>query len=122
MFGATVQEQRRQHAKALDGTLPTPEQLQKLGRMSADAFLDIRNYSRNQGLVFALADAFHNLPAVVYSSQFKWSWLLVFLEVLERDYPEVGRKFIADFDEITGLQSASHTVPAPARGQASGDS
>ena len=104
MFGATVGERRRQHAKALDGTLRTPEQLRQLGRMASDAFIDIRN-TRDIDLANALADAFHNLPVVAHSSAFSWSWLLMFLDGLERLYPEVGRRYVAAFDEAVGFRA-----------------
>lgn len=104
MFGATVGERRQQHAKALDGKLPTPEQVRQLGRMASDAFIDIRN-TRDVDLANALADAFHNLPAVVHSPAFSWSWLLIFLVGLERLYPEVGRRYLAAFDEAVGFRA-----------------
>jgi hypothetical protein len=102
IFGATVSERRQQHAKALDGRLPSPDQLRQLGRMAADAFVDIRN-TRDIDLANALADAFHNLPAVVHWPEFSWSWLLVFLNGLERLYPEVGRRYLAAFDQVVGF-------------------
>ncbi len=104
IFGATVQERRQQHAKALNGLLPTPDQLRQLGRMAADVFVDIR-ITRDIDLANSLADAFHNLPVVVYSPQFSWSWLLVFIDGLERLYPEVGQRYIEAFDEIVGFRA-----------------
>src|SRR5262245_59300899 len=91
IVGAAMHERRRLFAKALDGQLPTPEQMSQLGRMAGDAFIEIRCRSRDPELVFALADAFHCLPSVMFATEFKWSWLLIFLEELERLYPEVGR-------------------------------
>ena len=90
IFGATVCERRHQHAKDLDGQLPTPDQLRQLGLMASDAFIQIRN-TRDIDLANALADAFHNVPVVVHSPEFSWSWLLVFLDGLEQLYPEIGR-------------------------------
>jgi len=103
IFGATVKERRREFAKALDGRLPTSEQLLQLGRMAADAFGEIRCYHRDPELVFALADAFHCLPSIMFAPEFQWSWFLIFLEGLERLYPEVGRRYIAAFDEVVGF-------------------
>lgn len=99
LFGGTVSERRRQHALALNGRLPTPDQHRQLDQMAADAFLDIRN-TRDIDLANALADAFHNLPVVVHSPGFSWSWLLVFLDGLERLYPEVGRRYLVAFDRV----------------------
>jgi hypothetical protein len=79
--------------------------------MAADAFVAIRNYSRDPSLVFSVADAFHNLPTVVYSPHFSWSWLLIFLEALERDHPEVGCRFVADFDAIIGFSAEPSAAP-----------
>ena len=104
IFGATVGERRRQHAKALDGRRPTAGQLRQLGRMASDAFIDIRN-TRDIDVANALADAFHNLPVVVYAPAFSWSWLLVFLDGLERLYPEYGQRYLAAFDEAVGFEA-----------------
>jgi hypothetical protein len=102
---STVQERRRAFAKALDGHLPTPEQMRRLGRMLGDALVEIRCRNRDPELVFALADAFHCLPAVMFAPGFRWSWFLIFLEGLERLYPEVGHRYIAAFDEVVSFQA-----------------
>lgn len=99
-----MSERRQQHAKALDGRLPTPDQLRQLGCMASDAFIHIRN-TRDIDLANALADAFHNLPAVMCSPEFSWSWLLVFLEGLERLYPEVSHPYLAAFDRAVGFNA-----------------
>jgi hypothetical protein len=108
IFGATVQERRREFAKALDGRLPTPEQLRLLGRMLGEALIEIRSRHRDPDLVFALADAFHSQPFVMFAPEFQWSWFLIFLEGLERQYPEVGRRYVAAFDQVVGFQSDSN--------------
>jgi hypothetical protein len=105
LWGATVQERRERFAKSLDGRLPTPEQHRQLGRMAADAFMEIRARNREPELVFALADAFHCLPAVMHEAGFSWSWLLIFLAALERDFPEVGRRYMAAFDRVVGFDA-----------------
>jgi hypothetical protein len=105
LFGATVQERRERFAKSIDGKLPTPEQLRLLGQMAADAFVEIRARNREPELVFSLADAFHCLPTVMHEPGFSWSWLLIFLAALERDYPEVGRRYIAAFDRVVGFEA-----------------
>ena len=102
---ATVQERRERFAKSIDGQLPTPEQLCLLGRMAADALVEIRARSREPELVFALADAFHCLPAVMHELWFSWSYLLIFLVALEREFPEVGRRYIAAFDQVVGFKA-----------------
>ena len=100
-----MQVRRREFAKARDGQLPTPEQMSMLARMLGDAFCDIRCCSEDPNLVHALADAFHSQPYVMFSPDFQWSWLLVFLEGLERQYPEVGLRYITAFDKIWGFQA-----------------
>lgn len=72
--------------------------------MASDAFILIRDSTRDPRLVFFVADAFHNLPAVVHSPRFRWSWLLNFLEGLEREYPAVGGQFLTAFDEVIGFR------------------
>jgi len=114
IFGATVQERRREFAKALDGQLPTAEQMLQLGRMTGDAIIEIRCRTRDPDLVFALADAFHCLPSVMFAPEFKWSWFLLILEGLERLYPEVGRRYIAAFDEVVGFHAEPGAAPDPA--------
>ena len=110
IFGATVQERRRKFANALDGSLPTPEQMRQLGRMLGDALVEIRCRNRDPELVFALADAFHCLPSVMFAPEFQWSWFLIFLEGLERLHPEVGRRYIAAFDKVVGFQAVPGTT------------
>ena len=100
-----MSERRTQHVKALDGRLPTPDQLRQLGNMTAHAFLHIRS-TRDLELARALADAFHNLPRVVYEPCFLWSQVLMFLEGFERLYPEAGCGYIAAFDQIVGFPGA----------------
>jgi hypothetical protein len=114
MFGASVQERRRQHARALDGRPPTPEQLRQLGRMVTDALTEIRARNREPEVVFALADAFHNLPWVIHHPQFSWSRLLIFLEALERDFPEIGHKYMVAFDQVVGFRAEPGAAPDPA--------
>ena len=114
IVGATVQERRREFAKALDGQLPTLDQMRQLGLMAGDAFIEIRCRTRDPELVFALADAFHCLPSVMFAAEFKWSWFLMFLEGLERLYPEVGRQYITAFDEVVGFRAEPNPAPDPA--------
>lgn len=97
-------ERRRGFAKSMDGSLPSPQQMQMLGRMTMDALLAIRGNSQKPSLVFAVADAFHNLPESMFEPTFKWSSLLMFLEGLERECPDLGRRFLADFDAIIGFK------------------
>jgi hypothetical protein len=104
-FGATVQERRRKFAKSLDGRLPTPKHLRQLGRMLHDAFCEIRSHRDDLDLVSALADTFHSQPFVMFSPEFQWSWLRMFLEGLERQYPKVGQQSIYAFDEMVGFQA-----------------
>lgn len=103
LFGETVNEKRERFAKSLDCQRPTPEQLRQLGLMAHDALCEIRVRNHEPEMVFALADAFHNLPSVMLAPQFSWSWLLVFLSTLERDFPDVGRRYMEAFDRIVGF-------------------
>jgi hypothetical protein len=100
-----VNEKRERFARSLDGQLPTPEQLQQLGRMATSAMCEIRGRAHEPEVVFALADAFHNLPTVMVSPRFSWSWLLIFLSALARDFPDVGRRYVEDFDRIVGFKA-----------------
>jgi hypothetical protein len=105
-----VNEKRERFAKSLDGQRPTPEQLQQLGLMAHAALCEIRARAREPEVVFALADAFHNLPLAMIDPRFSWSWLLVFLSALERDFPEVGRRYVEDFDRIVGFKEGERDV------------
>jgi hypothetical protein len=111
LFGATVQERRERFAKSIDGQLPTPEQHRLLGLMATHAFSDIRNFHREPELVFALADAFHNLPVVMHDPSFSWSLLLIFLDRLERDFPEVGSRYMAQFEKVIGFDATPAAPP-----------
>ena len=75
-----------------------------LSRIAYRAFVDIRARALDPKLVFALADALHNLPIVMYEPTFNWSWVLMFLEDLERAYPDVGSRYLAAFDEAIGFR------------------
>jgi hypothetical protein len=113
-FGETVSEKRERFAKSLDGQRPTPEQLRQLGLMAHDALCEIRARKREPEVVFALADAFHNLPCVMLDPRFSWSWLLVFLSALERDFPDVGCRYVEAFDRIVGFNAEPGAAPDPA--------
>ena len=102
-----MSDRRKLYAKSIDGQLPTPEQMRQLGQMAGNAFLEIRARTRDPDLVFALSDAFHCLPVVMHESSFSWSWFLIFLEELERQYPEVGGRYLSTFDEIVGFRASS---------------
>ncbi|MBA4190761.1 MAG: hypothetical protein C0467_22475 [Planctomycetaceae bacterium] len=110
-FGETVTEKRERFAKDLDGQRPTPEQLRQLGLMARDALCEIRSRNREPEVVFALADAFHNLPLVMHDPRFSWSWLLVFLTTLERDFPDIGRRYVEVFDRIVGFKAEPAAAP-----------
>lgn len=69
-------------------TQPTQEQISRLCKMMYYAFIEIRFLaSKGQsGQVGALANAFHNLPSVMMSGRFKWSWFEDSLKAYHKQY------------------------------------
>ena len=60
-------------------------------RMIYEAFLEIRNLTA-VGLsqqAFALADAFHNLPLYLWSSDFRWETTRLFIGGYQKKYPRI---------------------------------
>ncbi|QDU29340.1 hypothetical protein ETAA8_44490 [Anatilimnocola aggregata] len=83
-----------------------------LGAMTMDAFLCIQNCCDDSEAVFAVADAFHNLPAISFSSHFRWSYVLMMLENLEQVQPTIGGHYLAEFDKVIGSCSTSQKAPS----------
>ncbi|WP_149110298.1 hypothetical protein [Limnoglobus roseus] len=108
-----MSERRRRHAECLDGRLPTPEQYRQLIDLTADAFTAIRSFCDQPVVVFALADAFHNLPRMAVAPEYSWSWALMYFERLARDHPEVGDWYLTAFDRIMGFDAEPVSLPDP---------
>jgi hypothetical protein len=104
LSGGTVRERREQFAKSLDGQQPTPEQMKLLGQMIQNAFLMIRSDASDSNLVFALSDAFHNLPRDMFEPNFSWYWLAGSLHGLEQKHPVVGQTFLTMLDRAMGFK------------------
>ena len=84
-----------------DSRMPTEQERQKLCEMLFYALLEMRGLG-NEGKaeqVAALADAFHNLPAYMWSSDFSFSCFRTFLQVYQEDYPK-GYNYLKMLDEI----------------------
>lgn len=67
----------------------TDNQRELFCRMIYEAFLEIRNLA-GVGLsqqAFALADAFHNLPLYLFSSDFSWETTRLFIGGYQKKYP-----------------------------------
>jgi hypothetical protein len=94
---------RAKRMKDLDGHLPTDEQKRLLCEMMYRAFLELRHlgWQGKAEQAADLADAFHNLPTVMYSPDFRWSVLHMFLESYQRKYPNGFEDYVAMLENIT---------------------
>lgn len=90
-----------------DSRMPTEEERKKLCEMLFRALLEIRLLGNNGEAEQAadLADAFHNLPAYLWSDTFSFNFFRQFLESYQEKYPEQGLKYLIMLDEITKEQS-----------------
>lgn len=112
----TIDERRVEYLKAhLEGRRPTPEQGMSLIRLICMAFVWIRSRPESPAVVFAIADAFHNLPGEMFSENFSWCRTLEVLLCLKQQAPDVGAIFLDEFDDIVGFSHPSaitHDAPA----------
>jgi hypothetical protein len=71
------------------GPPPTDEQRRLLCEMMYRAFIEMRilGWGGKSEQAADLADAFHNLPIVMYRSDFSWSFFRHFLDTYQRKYP-----------------------------------
>ena len=71
------------------GPPPTDEQRRLLCEMIYRAFVEMRmlGWSGNTEQAADLADAFHNLPLVMYRDDFSWSFFRHFLVTYQTKYP-----------------------------------
>lgn len=81
---------------------PSNEQKQALGKMLHCALLEIRvlGWENKAQQAADLADAFHNLPIFMYSSEFDWSFFRYFIQSYQTKYPRPER---SSFDYVTAL-------------------
>ena len=75
----------------------------KLCELMSEAFLELRMLAWNGNAAQAadLADAFHNLPALMYTDRFNWDWAGMYFDTYASQHPASGRKYLALFDAIT---------------------
>lgn len=81
---------------------PNNEQKQALGKMLHCALLEIRvlGWENKAQQAADLADAFHNLPTFMYSSEFDWSVFRYFIQTYQTKYP---RPEGSHLDYVTNL-------------------
>ena len=87
---------------------PSDSQKQALGVMLFHALLEIRvlGWEGHSQQAADLADAFHNLPILMYSSKFDWSFFRNFLLTYQTKYSgTTGRlyDYVAELNEIEKL-------------------
>jgi hypothetical protein len=86
----------------------TNEQRQQLCEMIAQAFLDMRGLAL-QGKTqqaFDLADAFHNLPVMMWSSGFKVMYSRSHFSTYQQYHAETNTDYVAMHDAIFGEPKA----------------
>ncbi len=83
---------REIHKVFPDARFLTEMERQKLCQMIYRAMLEIRSlgWSGKAEQAADLADAFHNLPAMLWSEDFSLDFLRTFLESYHHKYPESG--------------------------------
>ena len=94
--------------REIDGAFPdaktlTERQRQKLCQMIYSAMLEMRILGRGgkAGQVADLADAFHNLPAMLWSEDFSLDFFRTFLEGYRQKYPDGwGTGYLKMLDEV----------------------
>ena len=77
-------------------------QRRELGRMIADAMVALRAacWSGDAEEGAAIADAFHNVPGMMFAETFEWNWFRGELERYADRYPERGRAWLERLDAI----------------------
>lgn len=86
-----------------DARMPTDEERQKLTRMIYMTFLEIRvlGWEGKAKQAADLADAFHNLPTLLWSEDFSFKFFRKFLEGYYSKYPARGSfNYLKMLDEI----------------------
>lgn len=82
--------------------MPTERERRKLIRMLRYALLEIRllGYRGKPEQAADLADAFHEMPALLWSEDFRFSFFRKFLEGYHQKYPESDFDYRAMLNEI----------------------
>ena len=85
-----------------DSRLPTEQERRKLCELLYRALLDLRLLCWRGSAQQAadLADAFHELPALLWSESFSLSLFRKYLEGYELKYPEADFKYVKMFDNL----------------------
>jgi hypothetical protein len=85
-----------------DLKVPTEWQREKLCEMMYRAFLEVRNYATKEPERMSdLADAFHNLPAMLYSEDFSIKYFRLSLQIYHEKYPkQSGELYLEMLDKI----------------------
>lgn len=86
-----------------DERVLTDEERRKLCEMMYRAFLEIRilGWNGKAGQAAALADAFHNVPNMMWSENFSLTFFKNFLENYQQQFPEGdGINFPKVFDNL----------------------
>lgn len=89
-----------------DSSMLTDRQRQELCRMMYEAFLEIRilGWEGKAEQAAAVADAFHELPRVLWSENCSLVFLRGFLQAYSEKYPSGwGQNYMKRLDEISNL-------------------
>ena len=94
-----------------DARQPTDAQRRALCRLMMDAFLHIRilGWSGKAQEAADLADAFHNLPVLMWHDGFSLRWFRDDLVRLQENTSE-AQSYVARIDEIIAMQDSETTV------------
>ncbi len=87
-----------------DTKIPNEQQRQKFCELIYRAFIEMRilGWQGKSEQVADLADAFHNLPQLLYSEDFSVKFFRIFLQSYHEKYPrnETGGDFLQMLDKI----------------------
>src|SRR5437899_11838015 len=91
-----------------DARMPTDTERERLARLMYLAFCDLRILAREERSAQAksLADAFHNIPLLMYSSEFSFSAFRGFLERCQKQYE--GKplfNYLKEWEELNAERS-----------------
>jgi hypothetical protein len=93
---------RRKWFKEMDLKLITERQKELLNQMLFHAMVEIRNlcWGGQTEQAAALSDAFHELPSVMYSEQFSFSWFRKSLEAYQTKHRTLDDKREYDYTKM----------------------
>ena len=88
-----------------DATTLSEVQKQKLSAMVGDALTEIRASGRDGKLsqATALADAFHNVPVMMWTAHFSLGWFRRTLESYHRSFPTGG--YVDHLQQLSKIES-----------------